>query len=93
MRSPTSLRRGPSLQGCALLDTARGVVRAWTGADPVTANADLLATARAGKVDVFVLAAAVMGVCCGDAGAGHPAAVQAALDRWGPRRRAQPWSP
>lgn len=62
---------------------ALGILLALTGADPLTVKAELVTAARRGRVDVFHLAAALVGLTCGYPGAAETRAVDVALEHWG----------
>lgn len=72
-------------RGPAVFDMATGVLLAVTRQDPFTATADLIAAARSGRVDVFHLAAALVELAGGLMSGADPAAIDVALDHWGPQ--------
>ncbi len=66
-----------------MFDMALGILLALTGTDPLTVRAELVTVARRGRVDVFHLAAALVGLVCGQPSAAEARAVDVALERWG----------
>jgi len=65
----------------AVFDMALGILMALTGADPVAVKTELV---RRGHVDVFHLAAALVGYTC-DHPTADPRARDLVAEHWGPR--------
>ena len=64
---------------------ALGVLLTLTGTDPLTVQSELMAVARQGRVDVFHLAAALVGLACGLPSVAEARAVTLVVEHWGPQ--------
>lgn len=62
-----------------------GILMSCTGVDPLTARTDLLATAGTGRIDVFHLATAIVGLCADLNSGVEQDAINVAQHRWGGR--------
>jgi hypothetical protein len=67
-----------------VFDMALGVLLALTETDPSTVESELMSVARQGRVDVFHLAAALVGLACGLPSA-EARAFTLVVEHWGPQ--------
>ncbi len=83
METGTHRTPGVPPRGTAVFDMALGVLLALTETDPLTAKTELIVAARQGRVDVFHLAAALVGLACGQQAGVEARAIDIALVWWG----------